>query len=101
MIPRTFEESFIYTNFDLVAAGKLDVLIEYPEGATIEQHYQKTYDEVVKNFKKVEFALNQIETLEEWKSPKYISDGLTWLSSTLIVTTDITLMFDSEIGVVK
>lgn len=101
VIPRTFEESFIYTNFDLVAAGKLDVLIEYPEGATIEQHYQKTYDEVVRNFKKVEFALNQIETFEEWKSPKYISDGLTWLSSTLSVTTDITLMFDSEIGVVK
>ncbi|WP_195765768.1 ATP-dependent nuclease [Pseudomonas syringae] len=97
IIPRTFEESFIYTNFDLVVAGRLDVLIEYPENATIEQHHQKTYEAVVKDFKKVEFALRQIETLESWKAPKYISDGLTWLSSALSSTTDITLLYDPEV----
>lgn len=88
IIPRTFEESFIYTNFDLVKLKKLDVMIDYTDGATLDTHYSETYEEVVKNFKKVEFALNQIETLEQWKSPKYISDGLNWLSSTLNATTE-------------
>lgn len=101
IIPRTFEESFIYTNFDLVKSGKLDVLIEYSDEATLDQHYTQTYDEVVSNFKKVEFALNQIETLEEWKAPAYISDGLLWLSSTLSSTTDITLMFATQSEVVE
>ena len=101
IIPRTFEESFIYTNFDLVKSGKLDVLIEYSDESTLDQHYTQTYGEVVSNFKKVEFALNQIETLEEWKAPAYISDGLLWLSSTLSLTTDITLMFATQFEVVE
>lgn len=101
IVPRTFEESFIYTNFDLVKAGKLDVLIEYSDEATLDQHYTQTYDEVVSNFKKVEFALNQIETLEKWKSPQYISDGLIWLTATLSSTTDIALMFETQVEVVK
>lgn len=89
IIPRTFEESFIYTNFDLVKSDKLDVMIEYTEGATLDEHYTETYNEVVKDFKKVEFALNQIETLENWKSPEYISEGLNWLTTTLRATTEI------------
>lgn len=101
IIPRTFEESFIYTNFELVKAGKLDVLIEYSDEATLDQHYKQTYDEVVSDFKKVEFALNQIETLEEWKAPEYISDGLRWLSSTLSATTDITLMLATQVEEVR
>ncbi len=101
IVPRTFEESFIYTNFDLVKTGKLDVLIEYSDEATLDQHYTQTYNEVVSNFKKVEFALNQIETLEKWKSPEYISDGLIWLTATLSSTTDIALMFETQFEVVK
>lgn len=95
LIPRTFEESFIYTNFDLIKEGRLDVLIEYIKEDSIEQNYEKTYSEIVKDFKKVEFALNQIETLEKWTPPRYISDGLNWLSSTLHATTEIPLILNA------
>ncbi|MNG05938.1 hypothetical protein D3C84_891550 [compost metagenome] len=76
-------------------------MFEYSDEATLDQHYKQTYDEVVSDFKKVEFALNQIETLEEWKAPEYISDGLRWLSSTLSATTDITLMLATQVEEVK
>lgn len=94
--PRTFEESFIYTNFELVKSKKLDVMIEYPDNISLDDHYTNTYNEVVKNFKKVEFALNQIETLENWKSPQYISDGLIWLSTTLSATSETSLLSSSK-----
>lgn len=96
IIPRTFEESFIYTNFQLVKTQKLDVMIEYPESASLDEHYTNTYNEVVKDFKKVEFALNQIETLEDWKTPQYISDGLNWLSTTLGAKSEIPLLATSK-----
>ena len=31
---------------------------------------------------------DQIETLENWKSPEYISEGLNWLTTTLRATTE-------------
>lgn len=95
LIPRTFEEAFIYTNFELIKQGRLDVLIDYLKDDSIDQNYEQTYIAIVSNFKKVEFALNQIETLEEWRAPRYISDGLNWLSSILHATTEIPLLLSS------
>lgn len=95
LIPRTFEESFIYTNFDLIKQGRLDVLIEYLKEDSLDENYEQTYSAIVSNFKKVEFALNQIETLEKWHAPRYISDGLNWLSSTLHATTEIPLILNA------
>lgn len=96
IIPRTFEESFVYTNFELVKSKRLDVMIDYSEGSSLEGYYDATYNAVVKDFKKVEFALNQVETFEEWKSPQYISEGLAWLSATLSATSEILLTPASE-----
>ena len=97
IIPRTFEESFIYTNFELVKSKKLDVMIEYPDSLSLDDHYTNTYTEVVKDFKKVEFALNQIETSENWAPPLYISEGLQWLSTTLRTTSETPLIPTSKV----
>lgn len=97
IIPRTFEESFIYTNFELVKSKKLDVMIEYPDSLSLDDHYTNTYTEVVKDFKKVEFALNQIETSENWIPPLYISEGLQWLSTTLRTTSETPLIPTSKV----
>jgi hypothetical protein len=70
-------------------------LIEYLKEDSLDQNYAQTYSAIVSNFKKVEFALNQMETLEKWRTPQYISDGLNWLSSTLHATTEIPLILNA------
>ena len=84
MIPRTFEEAFIYENLKLAKEKKLEVFVEFPSTSTYEGDYQVIYETVKnKNYKKVEFALSQIDTDEKWKTPAYIKNGLAWLVAEL------------------
>jgi putative ATP-dependent endonuclease of the OLD family len=84
MIPRTFEEAFIYENISAIRNGELNVLFQLPSQQNYEDDYNLVYDEVKsKNYAKTEFALNQIDTDFEWVTPSYVSEGLKWLSETL------------------
>lgn len=84
MIPRTFEEAFIYENISSVREGKLNVFVTLPATLNFEADYDQIYKKVSsKNYKKVEFALSLIETKEHWVTPAYIVEGLKWLSKTL------------------
>jgi hypothetical protein len=81
MTPRTFEEAFIYENISSIREGKIDAFITLP----VELDYEKDYTSVFKKvneskYKKVEFALKQIDTDEEWVTPAYIVEGLKWLN---------------------
>lgn len=83
-IPRTFEEAFIYENISSVRDGKIKVFVTLPAILDFEVDYNTIYDAVrSKGYKKVEFALAQIETKEHWITPAYIVKGLKWLSKTL------------------
>jgi len=89
MIPRTFEEAFIYENISDVRDGKLNVFANLSAALDFEADYTQIYETVSsKNYKKVEFALSQIETKERWITPAYIVEGLKWLSRTLGLTLD-------------
>lgn len=84
MTPRTFEESFIYENLDGIRQKKIQAFISLPHQLHYEDDYQNIYDSVCSNdYKKVEFALQQIDSKEEWATPAYIAEGLKWLRKTL------------------
>lgn len=84
MIPRTFEEAFIYENMPAIKEGKIDVLFDLPEQLVYETDYSFVYEKInLKEYKKVEFALKQIETDFEWITPSYVAEGLKWLAKTL------------------
>jgi predicted ATP-dependent endonuclease of OLD family len=83
MIPRTFEEAFIYTNIEKIKTGEIDSLID-PKLLTGEtSDHDTVYNCVVSGFRKVEFALTLIEKSDEWIAPSYIVEGLSWLSTQL------------------
>jgi predicted ATP-dependent endonuclease of OLD family len=87
MIPRTFEEAFIYENISLVRKGKINAFVSLPENLDFEKDYQAIYETVkAKDYKKVEFALNLIGTETDWETPAYIIEGLNWLSDKLALT---------------
>jgi putative ATP-dependent endonuclease of the OLD family len=84
MIPRTFEEAFIYENISAVRNGTIDALMTLPSELNYEADYTSVFEAVNSSrYKKVEFALKQIDTDEEWVTPAYIVDGLKWLSQEL------------------
>jgi predicted ATP-dependent endonuclease of OLD family len=84
MIPRTFEEAFIYTNLPAVRSGLLDTFTPLPPTADYETDYTSIYEAVKsKGYKKVEFALNQMASNHSWLTPSYICDGLKWLDRIL------------------
>jgi len=84
MTPRTFEEAFIYENISAIRESKIKASIHLPAELDYENDYTLTYETVnAKSFKKVEFALNQIETDEVWITPAYIVEGLKWLRNKL------------------
>ncbi|WP_229801790.1 ATP-dependent nuclease [Pseudomonas mandelii] len=89
MIPRTFEESFIYTNIDKVKSKELNVLIPLESLQDHVNDHETIFSAINNDFKKVEFALMQIETSTLWKAPLYIEEGLTWLCETLQIPKDI------------
>ncbi|MFZ2725557.1 MAG: AAA family ATPase [Methylococcaceae bacterium] len=86
MIPRTFEEAFIYENIKLIKDKKIDAFIKLKKEFidNFDLDYQKVYATVKSNgYKKSEFALNIIYTEENWKTPTYIVEGLNWLAEKL------------------
>ena len=84
MIPRTFEEAFIYENISNIRDGKIDAFVTLEKSPDFETDYNNVYETVkAKGYKKVEFALMQIDTDESWTTPAYIVEGLEWLCNTL------------------
>lgn len=81
MIPRTFEEAFIYENLGHAREeGYLSNFVDLASPSDFAADYQAVYSAVnEKRFPKVEFALTQIETDHDWKTPAYIAEGLKWL----------------------
>lgn len=84
MIPRTFEEAFIYENICKIRENKINAFVSLDETANFEADFSNVYETVkAKDYKKVEFALNLIDTDEDWITPAYIVEGLKWLNNTL------------------
>lgn len=84
MIPRTFEESFIYTNMAAVRLGKLETFTPLSTTLDYQVDYTSVFEAVKsKGYKKVEFALNQMVASHPWTTPTYICDGLKWLDGIL------------------
>ena len=94
MIPRTFEEAFIYENISSIRENKINGFVTLPSTLDFEKDYTLVYETVKsKDYKKVEFALAQIETKEDWVTPAYIVKGLKWFSKTLV---ELPVVFNSE-----
>ena len=83
MIPRTFEDAFIYENLEFIKKHeKLCKFITFKKNCKLNSDDDTVYEAVKsKNYKKTDFALNLIDIEEEWKTPEYISKGLKWLDS--------------------
>ena len=81
--PRTFEESFAYTNFDIVRNQELSLGIDI--SLKLEDAYEEIYERVKSSsFKKTDFAMNVLASNLDWKVPEYISEGLNWLAKVAI-----------------
>ena len=84
MIPRTFEEAFIYENISKIRDKTIKAVVTLPTSLNYETDYQNIYNTVKSaNYKKVEFALSLIEAKEEWVTPGYVTNGLKWLRNIL------------------
>lgn len=84
MTPRTFEESFIYTNLPAVRSKELNTFTPLGVTPDYEADHTTVYAKVkADGYKKVEFALNQMATEFKWLTPGYICDGLAWLNTVL------------------
>jgi putative ATP-dependent endonuclease of the OLD family len=90
MTPRTLEEAFIYQNIDDVINGKINALVKIEKPLDYDSDYKSVYEKVSsKGFKKVDFAMEQIFTEFDWATPKYIKEGLKWLSTKTLVQDEI------------
>lgn len=90
MIPRTFEEAFIYENITAIRENKINAFVTLGTTPDFDVDYANVYGTVkAKGYKKVEFALNLIHTSEDWITPAYIVEGLKWLSNTLELESEI------------
>lgn len=86
---RTFEETFVYENLELFRENKIPVGDQLAQGAAATVA-SETYETIQsKTFKKTEFALG-VASVDGWKTPQYIVDGLTWLTKELTVSKPIT-----------
>ncbi len=84
MYGRTFEECFIYQNINKFKSDELVCDFNIPDEA--EPAKQEVYEAIKSSsFKKTDFALSLGSSDFEWKTPEYISLGLAWLKSKLIV----------------
>jgi hypothetical protein len=82
MKARTLEEAFVFDNFSNFRDGHIRL------GITIPNDLQEAYENIharikSSSFKKTEFALDILSSVNEWSTPSYITEGLTWLESTL------------------
>ena len=86
---RTFEETFAYENLEWLLSDKQRLRSLLPARfdhttATLTDIVGKIHDRVKSSsFKKTEFALDLMLSSEEWQSPSYIVEGLTWLDATI------------------
>lgn len=82
MRPRTLEESFAYENFSKARSGDLSLGIEISEN--LGEAYEEIYERVKSSsFKKTDFAMRVLACDDDWLVPSYISEGLTWLETTV------------------
>ncbi|MEZ8606919.1 ATP-dependent endonuclease [Vibrio sp. 10N.239.311.G01] len=82
MTPRTLEEAFAYDNFSLLRNEQLSLGVEIP--ASLCDAYEAIYERVKSSsFKKTDFALETLFSESDWKTPKYIEEGLNWLDMRL------------------
>ncbi|MBL8870364.1 MAG: AAA family ATPase [Planctomycetaceae bacterium] len=80
---RTLEETFVYENLDLFRTKAIEPGCVFAQEATIAELKTATYRQVkADDFKKTEFAL-AVASVDGWNTPKYISDGLGWLTNRL------------------
>jgi predicted ATP-dependent endonuclease of OLD family len=81
---RTFEEQFAFENFDWLQEEKQKNLGLSTDDATLAERCNELHLRVRKDFKKADFAL-ELMSLEksQWNTPRYIGDGLSWLSDQL------------------
>jgi len=90
LIPRTFEDAFVYANYDLLrdlsgssTTNKISKLIE--SGSTGEELESELFD-IVDGAEKAAFAIDCLMAIEdgaELSPPLYISSGLEWLEGKL------------------
>ncbi len=76
---RSFEEAFVYANSGWLSINHAKLRssgarFNRPDTEIISEAY-----DLCRNLPKVDFALDLISQ-QGWKTPKYIADGLTWLS---------------------
>jgi len=82
MSPRTFEEAFIYENLGAVLSGDIEAFVAVTNEMSFDEVNLAVYEAVKnKNYKKVEFALSQLESEHLWEPPSYIVEGLNWLET--------------------
>jgi putative ATP-dependent endonuclease of the OLD family len=80
---RTLEETFVYENLDLFRTKTIEPGCAFAQEANAAELRTATYKQVkADDFKKTEFAL-AVASVDGWKTPKYISDGLVWLTNRL------------------
>lgn len=82
MRPRTIEEALVYDNFTLLRQGKIDLGRSVPDDLL--EAYETVYDRVRSTtFKKTDFAMSLLAGPDEWNTPRYIAEGLSWLATRL------------------
>lgn len=82
MRPRTLEECLAYENFSKARSGDLSFGIEISDDLGVA--YDEIYNRVKSSsFKKTDFAMSLLAGKNDWIVPCYISEGLTWLETTL------------------
>jgi putative ATP-dependent endonuclease of OLD family len=80
---RTLEEAFVYENLDQFKTKAISPGCFFAQEATADEMKEATYKQVkAEGFKKTEFAL-AVASVEGWRTPKYIADGLVWLEQRL------------------
>lgn len=78
---RTFEETFVYENLELIENGELDLSITVPTvSADIGEQIFKHIN--LGSLKKTDFALKVLSS-DNWNVPSYISSGLQWFEERL------------------
>jgi len=79
---RSFEEAFILDNLEYVLDKKeqlLSIKNKLSAFSTIEEIKQGSYD-IAKSIKKTDFAFDLLSNQDDFDVPRYIKEGLIWLS---------------------
>lgn len=84
--PRSFEDAFLMTNYDLIKNGSLRKYYVNEKKLFSEKlFFQSGYQEILlstkakKEYRKAGFALELLISEENWAIPEYIKEGLRWI----------------------